>query len=91
MVVELGVVGTDKGDALEELRHRIAASAVLFVGDDRTDEDGIAAVQAAGGFGVRVGGGVTRARYRLADPASVGAWLRTALEPETTSQETRAA
>ena len=42
MVVELGVVGTNKGDAVEELRHRIGASAVLFVGDDRTDEDAFA-------------------------------------------------
>lgn len=47
----------------------------VFVGDDVTDEDGIAATQEAGGFGVRVGGGASQARYRLADTDAVGAWL----------------
>jgi trehalose 6-phosphate phosphatase len=47
----------------------------VFVGDDATDEDGIRAAQAAGGFGVRVGPGRSAARYRLADPDAVGAWL----------------
>jgi trehalose 6-phosphate phosphatase len=40
-----------------------------------TDEDGIRAAQAAGGFGVRVGPGRSLARYRLADTDAVGAWL----------------
>ena len=51
----------------------------VFVGDDVTDEDGIRVVQAAGGFGVRVGPGATQARYRLADTDAVGAWLQAAL------------
>ncbi len=29
----------DKGDAVEEIRHRTAARHVLYVGDDATDED----------------------------------------------------
>jgi trehalose 6-phosphate phosphatase len=49
----------------------------VFVGDDVTDEDGIAAVQAtADGFGVKVGPGPSGARYRLADPAAVRRWLQ---------------
>jgi trehalose 6-phosphate phosphatase len=47
----------------------------VFVGDDVTDEDGIRAVQAAGGFGIRVGPGQSQARYRLADTDAVAAWL----------------
>lgn len=47
----------------------------VFIGDDVTDEDGIRAVQAAGGFGIRVGPGRSDARYRLADTDAVAAWL----------------
>ena len=56
----------------------------VFVGDDVTDEDGIRAVQAAGGFGIRVGPGHSDARYRLADTDAVAAWLLQAAA-ETTS------
>ena len=38
-VVELSVVDTDKGRALELIRSQVGASAVVFIGDDRTDED----------------------------------------------------
>jgi trehalose 6-phosphate phosphatase len=48
----------------------------VFVGDDVTDEDGIRVVQAAGGFGIRVGAGVSQARYRLADTDAVATWLQ---------------
>lgn len=50
----------------------------VFVGDDVTDEDGIRAVQAAGGFGIRVGPGHSEARFRLADTDAVATWLRQA-------------
>ena len=49
------------------------------MGDDVTDEDGIVAVQEAGGYGVRVGGGASQARFRLADTEAVGAWLTAAV------------
>ena len=62
----------------------------MFVGDDVTDEDGIAAVQAAGGFGVRVGGGASQARYRLAGTEAVGAWL-VAAAAQRADEETRQA
>jgi trehalose 6-phosphate phosphatase len=48
----------------------------VFVGDDVTDEDGIRAVQAAGGFGIRVGQGDSQARYRLTNTDAVADWLR---------------
>lgn len=47
----------------------------IFVGDDTTDEDGINAAMARGGYGVRVAGGETAADYRLGDPASVWDWI----------------
>jgi trehalose 6-phosphate phosphatase len=48
----------------------------VFVGDDVTDEDGFAAASASGGFGVKVGDGPTRGRYRCTDVADVRAWLQ---------------
>jgi trehalose 6-phosphate phosphatase len=88
-VFELKQRAVSKGSAVQVLLQQpgFAGRQPVFVGDDLTDEDGIAAVQAAGGYGVRVGGGASRARYRLADPASVGAWLRTALQPNAKPQE----
>lgn len=76
-VFELRQRAVDKGRAVAVLMRDppFAGRLAVFVGDDTTDEDGIAAVQAAGGFGVRVGGGDSQARYRLPDVAAVGAWL----------------
>jgi trehalose 6-phosphate phosphatase len=47
----------------------------VFVGDDDADEDGFEVVQAAGGWGVKVGPGVTHARLRLDAPGEVLRWL----------------
>lgn len=76
-VFELKQRLVSKGSAVQALFAQpvFAGRQPVFVGDDVTDEDGVAAVQAAGGFGVRVGPGVTQARYRLADVDAVGRWL----------------
>ena len=48
----------------------------VFVGDDRTDEDGFAAVNRLGGHSIRVGTeGTSAAMHRLDDAAAVRAWL----------------
>lgn len=47
----------------------------VFLGDDLTDQDGFAMVEAHGGISIAVGDRV-RGQYRLADVAAVRAWLR---------------
>lgn len=92
-VFELKQRAVSKGSAVRALLAQppFAGRQPVFVGDDVTDEDGIAAVQAVGGFGVRVGGGASQARYRLADTDAVGAWLTAtlALRPDTGKNEAR--
>ena len=75
-VVELAVVVADKGTALQALRDQVGARAVLYAGDDVTDEDAFAVLDArAGDVGVKVGPGSTAAGYRVAAPAQVTALL----------------
>ena len=74
------VTGTEAGkDAAVRLfmgKPRFADALPVFIGDDVTDEDGFAAVDRLGGFGILVGDREpTGARYRLADPAAVHNWL----------------
>jgi len=76
-VFELRPRGINKGTAVGALMATAPFSGRLpiFVGDDTTDEDGIAVAQALGGFGIKVGEGRSAARYRLPDPAAVRGWL----------------
>lgn len=88
-VFELKQRSVSKGLAVRSLLAQpgFAGRQPVFVGDDVTDEDGISEVQAAGGFGVRVGAGATRARYRLADPEAVGRWLLAATHRPATEDD----
>ena len=63
-----------KDVALTRLREHVGATAVLFAGDDVTDEDGM---RTLGGedLGVRIGAGETAATLRVADPAAFAALL----------------
>ncbi len=70
MVIELAVVSTHKGDALDTLRKRFGASAVLFLGDDVTDEDAFKTL-AGPDVGVKVGDGESIAKFRVRDPHDV--------------------
>jgi trehalose 6-phosphate phosphatase len=76
-VVEIAPDGRDKGTAIIEYLAEppFAGRRPVFIGDDRTDEFGFAAVRRCRGWAVKVGGGATHAQFRLPDVASVRAWL----------------
>ena len=73
-VLELAVTGADKGSALRRLRGETGAAAALYLGDDRTDEDGFRAL-GPDDVAVKIGHEQTVARYRVADPAAALALL----------------
>lgn len=78
MVAELRTPGAHKGDSVRAFMGEapFAGATPVFVGDDITDEDGFAAADALGGYGVLVGEArETAARYRLDDVDAVLAWL----------------
>jgi len=75
--IELRAAGRDKGTAARALIARSPAhTLVVFIGDDRTDEDAFAALS-PDGIGVRVGGRTrqTRATARLAGIRAVSEFL----------------
>lgn len=77
-VVELTRPGADKGGAVRAFMGLppFAGAMPVFVGDDLTDEDGIAACIELGGFGILVGDrSPTGARYRLPGVPAVYRWL----------------
>lgn len=74
MVIELGVVNTNKGEALETLRKRLGASACLFIGDDVTDEDAFAMLTGPD-VGIKVGPGASAASYRVGDTLDIAKLL----------------
>ncbi|TMZ42436.1 trehalose-phosphatase, partial [Klebsiella pneumoniae] len=78
-VVELAVVSTDKGSALDTLRHQVGATAAVFVGDDVTDEKAFARLQGPD-LSVKVGEGDTLAQYRVDDTEDVATVLAFLLE-----------
>ena len=57
-VIELSVVATHKGTALDQLRTQLGASAVLFLGDDVTDENAFANLHGPD-LGIKIGPGDT--------------------------------
>ena len=73
-VLEVAVTDADKGSALRRLRGELGAAGALYLGDDRTDEDGFRALE-PDDVTVKVGDGETAARYRVADPAGALALL----------------
>lgn len=83
-VIELAVIETSKGAALDRLRESFNADAVLYLGDDVTDEKAFAhlhrrdaadLVDTARDIGIKVGDGPTVAQYRIPDTDTVAAVL----------------
>ncbi|MBC7769637.1 MAG: trehalose-phosphatase [Phycisphaerales bacterium] len=82
MVVELIATARTKGYAVTVLMAAppFSGRTPVAIGDDRTDEDAFSAATRMGGFGVLVGEPrETHARYVLADPSAVAAWLQMGL------------
>lgn len=79
LVVEVGVVAADKGVAIRMLTQRLGAQAVLFIGDDVTDEDALAALRDED-VGVRVGSAESVAEHSVKDHVSVRDVLRALCE-----------
>ncbi|WP_307844016.1 trehalose-phosphatase [Sanguibacter suaedae] len=81
-VVEIAVVETSKGQAIDALRAELGAVAVVYLGDDVTDERAFAVLH-EGDLGIKVGPGETVARVRVSttdDAAEVLAVLAEHLE-----------
>jgi trehalose 6-phosphate phosphatase len=78
-VLDLSVVRMDKGAALDLLRERVAADAVLFAGDDVTDETAFARLR-PGDVGVKVGPGDTAAEHRVDAPPDITMLLQLLVE-----------
>ncbi len=66
-VIELSVIETNKGSAVNALRGQFAAAAVMYLGDDVTDENAFRVLHAQD-IGIKVGPGESVARLRVADP-----------------------
>lgn len=64
MVVELSVVEINKGVALKRIRQRLGATAVLFIGDDQTDEDAFATLSGPD-LGIKLGESGSSAPFRV--------------------------
>lgn len=81
-VSEAAPESIDKGTALREFLADppFRGRRPVMIGDDTTDEDGFAAAQDAGGFGLRIGGTTTCARYRVETMEDALAWLAGTLE-----------
>lgn len=78
-VLETSVVHTNKGEGIRALRTLTGATAVLFAGDDVTDEFGFAVLQ-PGDLGIKIGAGETKAAFRVESPAAFASVLETLLE-----------
>ena len=73
-VLEFAVIATDKGEAIDILRAEHDATAVVFFGDDVTDEKAFRRLR-DNDIGVKVGPGDTLAGYRIDSPEHVAAAL----------------
>ncbi|NLG55548.1 MAG: trehalose-phosphatase [Rhodococcus sp.] len=73
-VIEMAVIPTDKGQALDTIRHQEGATAAIFIGDDVTDEKAFARLQGPD-VGIKVGDGESLAEYRVATTEDVSAAL----------------
>ena len=81
-VVEIKPAGFDKGTAVSAYLAAppFAGRYPVFIGDDLNDEHGFAEVNRMDGVSIKVGPGISCARYRLDNVAAVRRWLGRALK-----------
>jgi trehalose 6-phosphate phosphatase len=77
-VLETSVVHASKGEAVEFLRQATGATAILFAGDDVTDEDALGRLL-GDDVGIKVGLDFTQAQYRVEAPVHVAELLEALL------------
>jgi trehalose 6-phosphate synthase/phosphatase len=63
-VLEVRLVGMDKGTTAQKVINKVAPDFILCIGDDTTDEDMFKALEAKA-YTIRVGNGSTAAKYNL--------------------------
>ena len=82
MALEIKPRGISKAMAIEKITKfkEFRRRTILFAGDDDTDETAFAWVNDQGGITVKIGDGLTLARYRTRSPASFKKWLRSQLK-----------
>lgn len=85
-VVEYASRGEGKDTAIAVLRRAAHASAVLFAGDDVTDEDALRSLGAED-VGVRVGGGATAASVQMPTIDAFVTWLEVLVHERALAQE----
>lgn len=81
-VLESSVVHASKGEGVEFLRQASGATAVVFAGDDVTDEDALGRL-VPGDLGLKVGFDFTQAEFRVEAPVQVGEFLEALLRERT--------
>lgn len=85
-VLETSVVDASKGEGIAFLRQAAGATAVVFAGDDTTDEDALGSL-VTGDVGVKVGLDFTQAEFRVEAPTHVSELLEALLRERTKSVE----
>ncbi|MFE4229980.1 trehalose-phosphatase [Arthrobacter sp. NPDC056886] len=81
-VLETSVVNASKGEGISFLRQAAGATAVVFAGDDTTDEDALGSL-VPGDLGVKVGLDFTQAEFRVEAPVHICELLEALLRERT--------
>lgn len=78
-IVEFSATTATKGTWIDAERQAVDATAVVFLGDDVTDEQGFDVLNQPTDLGVKVGAGATAAYLRVADIDEVATFLQALL------------